>query len=251
MPQKTFEIPYAKNPIKCILTTHKDDPPSEKKPTQPSLLFTHGAGGTLQSEAIVNFVDGFTSSPSALSILCFQGNMNLQSRIKMFTAVLNEDLEAHGLETLQCLGGRSMGARAAIMASANNTHTSHLVLISYPLHTDKGDVRDAILLDIPAEVHVLFVSGDRDAMCEIERLDAVRGRMKGGTYRVVVQGADHGMNVKPKMGTRGVGVKVGEVVAEWLSLGVYGDGGDGGGEGVISWDEESEVAEWSGWSTGG
>ncbi|KAL9580543.1 MAG: hypothetical protein Q9212_004435 [Teloschistes hypoglaucus] len=248
MQQKTFEIPYAKNPIKCILT-HKDDLPSEKEITQPSLLFTHGAGGTLQSEAIVNFVDGFTSSSFNLSILCFQGNMNLQSRTKMFKTVLDENLKAHGLETPQCLGGRSMGARAAITGSVD-TNTSHLVLISYPLHTDKGDVRDSILLDIPAEVQVLFVSGDRDAMCEIEQLDAVRGRMKGGTYRVVVKGADHGMNVKPKMGTRGVGVKVGEVVAKWLSLGSY-DGGDGGREGVISWDEESEVAEWSGWAADG
>ncbi|KAI4097457.1 MAG: hypothetical protein L6R37_006808 [Teloschistes peruensis] len=243
MQQKFFEIDYPKKPIKCTLT--QKDPPSSET-TQPSLLFTHGAGGTLQSEAIVNFVDGFTSS-SPLSILCFQGNMNLQSRIKMFNAVLNH----HGKEkdALQCLGGRSMGARAAITASVD-TDTSHLVLISYPLHTDKGDVRDAILPDIPAEVRVLFVSGDRDAMCEIERLDAVRGRMKGRTYRIVVKGADHGMNVKPKMGTRGVGVKVGEVVAEWLQLG-FDDGGDGGGEGVISWDDETEVAKWSGWTAGG
>ncbi|KAL9585128.1 MAG: hypothetical protein Q9203_004386 [Teloschistes exilis] len=245
MHQKTFEIDYPKKPIKCILT-HKDPRSTEQENTQPSFLFTHGAGGTLQSDAIVNFVDGFTSS-SNQSILCFQGNMNLQSRVKMFKAV--HDHHGKDEDAPRCLGGRSMGARAAITASAHNTNTSHLVLISYPLHTDKGDVRDAILLDIPAEVQVLFVSGDRDAMCEIERLDAARERMKGTTYRVVVSGADHGMNVKPKMGTRGVGVKVGEVVAEWLQLG-FDDGGDGGREGIITWDEESEEAEWSGWTAG-
>ena len=83
-----------------------------------------------------------------------------------------------------------MGARAAVMAAT--TETTHLVLVSYPLHTDK-EVRDQILLDLPESVKAIFVSGDHDNMCDLDRLEAVRSNMKRRTWRVVVQDADHGM----------------------------------------------------------
>ncbi|KAI4191841.1 MAG: hypothetical protein LQ346_004589 [Caloplaca aetnensis] len=218
----------------CVLTT-KGEETSSDAPT-PDLIFTHGAGGTLNSEAIADFVEGFASS--GLAILCFQGNMNLRSRVKMFKAVVESQ---EGQVSRKCVGGRSMGARAAILAAP--AETSHYVLISYPLHTDK-QVRDEILLELPESAKVIFVSGDRDSMCEIHRLDAVREKMRCRTWRVVVEGADHGMTVKPKAGTKPVGLKTGEVVAGWLQGDYLGDGR----EGKIVWDGEAERAEWSGWA---
>ncbi|KAE8448611.1 hypothetical protein EG329_009036 [Mollisiaceae sp. DMI_Dod_QoI] len=81
------------------------------------------------------------------------------------------------------LGGRSMGARAAVMAAKERREEEVrcLVLVSYPLHTGNGDVRDEILLEVEEGVKVLFVVGDRDAMCDLER-------MKARSWRVVVQG---------------------------------------------------------------
>ncbi|KAL8686509.1 MAG: hypothetical protein Q9218_007054 [Villophora microphyllina] len=228
--QRDLEIEYPKKPIKCILTCNDASDDDFK----PSLLFTHGAGGNLQSDAIANFVEGFASS--GLGILCFQGNMNLKSRVKMFEAVF----ENRGKNAPTCVGGRSMGARAAIMAAKEST--THYVLISYPLHTGE-EVRDEILLDIPATAKVIFVSGDHDEMCQISRLDAVRKKMNCQTYRVIVAGADHGMNVKPKAATKPVGIKTGQVVAEWLRIHAHGDGH----EGIISWDNDLEEAQWTGW----
>ncbi|KAL8902993.1 MAG: hypothetical protein Q9207_004233 [Kuettlingeria erythrocarpa] len=233
--QIQFNVEYPKKSIMCVLTS-KGEETSSDAPT-PDLIFTHGAGGTLNSEAIAHFVEGFASS--GLAILCFQGNMNLQSRVKMFKTVI-ESQESQ--PSNKCVGGRSMGARAAILA-ASAAETSHYVLVSYPLHTDK-EVRDGILLELPESARVIFVSGDRDGMCEISRLDAVRAKMRCRTWRVVVEGADHGMAVKPKAGTKPVGVKTGEVVAGWLR----GDCLRAGREGNIRWDAEAERAEWSGWA---
>lgn len=230
--QLEYEVDYPKKPIKCVITSNRTEPPDAPV---PDLIFTHGAGGTLNSDATANFVEGFASSES--SILCFQGNMNLQSRIKMFKAVIENASEE---APITCVGGRSMGARAAIMAAP--TGISHYVLVSYPLHTEK-DVRDEILLDLPQSAKVIFVSGKNDDMCEIERLDTVREKMQCQTWRVVVEGADHGMVVKPKAGTKPVGLKTGEVVAEWLR----GEGLGDGHEGKISWSEESEQVQWTGW----
>ncbi|KAL8749342.1 MAG: hypothetical protein Q9184_006843 [Pyrenodesmia sp. 2 TL-2023] len=230
--QVKFDVEYPKKPIKCVLTSEGE---VSSDTTAPDLIFTHGAGGTLDSDAIAHFVEGFASS--GLAILCFQGNMNLQSRVKMFKAVIESQEEQVSVTSV---GGRSMGARAAILAAPAGT--SHYVLISYPLQTDK-QVRDDILLELPQSAKVIFVSGNGDSMCEISRLDAVRERMQCQTWKVVVAGADHGMTVKPKAGTKPVGLKTGEVVAGWLQGHCLSDDH----EGDILWNEEAERAEWSGW----
>ena len=221
-----FEVDFSpKASIKCETTAS-----NEALQAGPALVFTHGAGGGLQAPAVTNFVSGFAQ---ILPITCFQGNMSLASRTKMFKAVCQDQKFA------KCLGGRSMGARAAVMSAGKET--THLVLVSYPLHTDK-DTRDQILLDIPRNAKVIFVSGDRDSMCDIERLREVRTRMKCESWQVVVVGADHGMNIKPKSGTTNMGQMTGEVVAKWLAQIDHDTK-----EASIQWDSEESRVKWVGW----
>ena len=235
--QRSLMIPFPpKSPINCKYTTkHAGD----LARIESALVFTHGAGGTLQSDAIANFADGFASHSRQSSILCFQGNMNLKSRVKMFNEVMASDFHVH---SPRCLGGRSMGARAAVMAATEDT--SHLVLVSYPLHTAK-ETRDQVLLDLPADIKVIFVSGDRDEMCDLGRLEEVRKKMKCRTWRIIVQNADHGMKVQPNAGTREVGKKTGDVVAMWLM-----SSDTSLREGKIDWNTDAKTAQWSGWSIG-
>lgn len=235
--QRALQVPFPpKAPINCVYTAKTA---GDLARTDPALVFTHGAGGTLQSDAMANFTRGFSSHSQQSSILCFQGNMNLKSRVKMFSEVIASNSNVH---TLRCLGGRSMGARAAVMATTENT--SHLVLVSYPLHTAK-ETRDQILIDLPASIKVIFVSGARDEMCNLERLEEVRGRMSCKTWRIVVEDSDHGMNVSPKAGTREVGEKTGDVVAMWLKSHDVNLR-----EGKIAWNNDQETVQWSGWSLG-
>lgn len=98
----------------------------------------------------------------------------------------------------------------------NLTGRVRLVLVSYPLQGPK-DVRDQILLDLPKETDVLFVIGDRDAMCPLDLLENVRGKMQARSRLVVVRGADHGMNVKPASKTQELGEQTGKVAARWRS----------------------------------
>lgn len=117
-----------------------------------------------------------------------------------------------------------MGARAAVMAATELivaeeeklVGTVRLVLVSYPLQGPK-DVRDQILLDLPKETDVLFVIGDRDAMCPLDLLEGIRARMKARSRLVVVRGADHGMNIRPASKTRELGEETGRVAARWVS----------------------------------
>ena len=229
-----LDIAYSPKPIKCILSepeTHTKLKPDDKnKGNILALIFTHGAGGTITSNAITNFSSGFSTLSS---VLCFQGNMNLKSRIKMFGAVIGDQ------KFFTCLGGRSLGARAAVMAATKDT--VQLVLISYPLQTTK-ELRDQILLDLPSRIEVIFVSGEADSMCDLEKLEQIRSKMDCKTWRIVVQDADHGMNVKPKLATQEVGKMVGEIVARWVTS--HNDRR----EGRVFWNCKEKRAEWSGWA---
>jgi len=203
-----FEIKNGDKSIVCkkYLTRTKETKDKEHFAT-PSLVFTHGAGGGIETPAIAEFAEGFASIDTAL---CFQGTMNLKSRVKSFHAVIeNQDW---GL----ALGGRSMGARAAVMTANEYGKTEALVLVSYPLVSEKGDVRDEILLEISKNIEVLFVIGDGDKMCPLDRLNEVREKMKATSWLMVVKGADHGMSVKPKSATEHFVRETGKVAAQWL-----------------------------------
>ena len=181
-----FKVPFRDKGIVCQLY---QTPKAESERTH-ELIFTHGAGGGLANPAMADFAKGFAEKEQ---VLCFQGTMNLQSRVKTFDAVVehvrsSESFESEaksGKQTSRAnqrgqglaLGGRSMGARAACMAAQQLEHVDTLVLVSYPMMSGKGESREQLLYEIPKTTRVLFVVGDRDKMCNLEKLDEVRGKM--------------------------------------------------------------------------
>jgi predicted alpha/beta-hydrolase family hydrolase len=204
--------------------------PSDTK----TLIFTHGAGGTLSAPAVVDFCSG-VSVTNTVTVLAFQGSMNLGSRVKGFRACVEyvegereEGRKKSGGKRAQAsgllVGGRSMGARAAVMAVLEKKEEKEkekeggvdLVLVSYPLKGPK-DVRDQILLDLPASVNVLFIIGEKDAMCPLDLLNHVRNSMKAKTQLVVVKGADHGMKGGGVKLEKERGEETGRVAVKWLS----------------------------------
>ena len=176
--------------------------------SKPSLIFTHGAGGGL-SGATQAFADGFAEVSSVVS---FQGNMNLKSRTKSFQTVT----EHEGCHP--ALGGRSLGARAAVLAASQpDSGIEAVVLASYPMvGAQKGDSREQILLDLPESVDVLFISGTNDSMCHMDHLQRVAKKMKAQSWIAEVQGADHVMSLKPKAGVQPIRKYQGTLAANWL-----------------------------------
>ena len=175
-----------------------------------ALIFTHGAGGDITDAAMQGFASGFTSTSS---MILFSGTMNLNSRVKDFQAVLNKE------GTRPALGGRSMGARAAVLAAQKaESGIKALILASYPMTgAKKGDSREQILLDLPEDIDVLFISGSNDSMCDMKHLHAVVQKMKARSWVLEVQGADHGMKLKEKAGTEQIRRILGNLAAVWLT----------------------------------
>lgn len=179
------------------------------KDTKPSLIFTHGAGGGLSNAATKDFADGFAEVASVVS---FQGNMNLKARVNSFKAVIEHE------EVLPALGGRSMGARAAVLAAQEpDSGIKTLILVSYPMvGAQKGDSREQILLELPEDVDVLFISGSNDSMCGMSHLRRVIGKMKARSWVIQILGADHGMSLKTKDGTQPIRKLQGTLAAKWM-----------------------------------
>ena len=206
-----------KNPISC----HQYTSEAKNEQDAPTLIFTHGAGGTLSAPAVVNFCTGYSKGAP---ILAFQGSMNLKARAKAFHACISHHEINNSNAKSLVLGGRSMGARAAVIAASEHLASSSastaemkLVLVSYPLKGPKDDIRDQILLDLPSAVHVLFVIGDRDTMCPLDLLEETRKKMAAKSSLVIVKGADHGMHVKGRDREKALGEESGIKAFDWVS----------------------------------
>lgn len=234
-----FSIPFGEKSIVC--ERHRS-PNSTNDDAPPDLIFTHGAGGGIANPATRDFARGFGRKGD---VACWQGTMNLENRVKSFHTVvdyLHDDGQV-------VLGGRSMGARAAVLTALEMQVSPPvaLVLVSWPLTAGKEgkrepERREEILKKLPEGVDVLFVVGERDVQCEMGMLENLRGEMRAKSWLVVVEGADHGMSLRRKEGVEGVRLRMGEVAAEWIK---ERDGAKRFGE--VWWDVEKGEVDWSGW----
>jgi predicted alpha/beta-hydrolase family hydrolase len=130
-----------------------------------------------------------------------------------------ETVEVLGADRPLVLGGRSMGGRIASHLAADGQRCAGLAFLGYPLHPagrpEKLRTGHWPRLGVP----MLFLSGDRDRLCDLELLDRERtAHLRGVAHRVhVVAGADHGFAVRKSDG-RADGEVLGELVrvmGEW------------------------------------
>jgi len=206
VPAKEFTIPFSdKKAIQCIRYDH-----ARTSDAQAAFIFTHGARGSINSPGMTTFAHGFaTISP----IVLFEGTSNLAHRVKYFKTVTS-----HESVPSSTIGGRSMGGRAAVVTANEDTEEQidALVLVSYPLVGANGKTREDILLDIKPGTDVLFISGKKDSMCDVNGLNDVREKMMAKSWLVQVEEADHGLSVSMKKGTERIGEMVGSIAAKWI-----------------------------------
>jgi formamidopyrimidine-DNA glycosylase len=93
------------------------------------------------------------------------------------------------------LVGKSMGGRIGCHLALEQP-VAGLVCLGYPLvgAGKSKPVRDEVLLALRAPV--LFVQGDRDPMCPLDRLADVRARMKAPSSLFVVENGDHSLEAQ-------------------------------------------------------
>lgn len=141
--------------------------------------------------------------------------------------------ERWGAQRPLVLGGRSMGGRMASLLVAAGQSCDGLVLLAYPLRPvraprraggpaaapGQGPPRSAHWRDVAAPV--LFVSGERDALCDLSELDRERAALPRGSRVVVVAGGDHSFSLRARDGRTRAAVldEVAGAVASWVDAG--------------------------------
>jgi uncharacterized protein len=119
----------------------------------------------------------------------------LESAYRDVIAAVRSEL---GLQRPLLLGGRSMGGRIASHLAADGVPCAGLVFLGYPLHPAGRPEKLRTAHWPRLRVPLLFISGDRDRLCDLDLLARERREhLTTVAHRLhVVAGADHGFSVR-------------------------------------------------------
>lgn len=179
------------------------------------VVLWHGAGGDVDQAHIVSLAKALPALGATVVRARFPYRVagkrapdrmpKLLDAAKATLERVRADIDADKL----ILGGRSMGGRMTTMLAAEGYAVDGLILLSYPLHPagKKDKLRDEHLPKV--EAPMLFVQGDRDALCDLALLHPVLARLGERATLEVFERGDHGFAKVPTEA-------VDEVVVRWL-----------------------------------
>ena len=97
-------------------------------------------------------------------------------------------------------GGKSMGGRVATHLAAAGAEFAGLVLLGYPLHPAGAPARLRAAHLTRIRCPLLFIQGDRDALCRLDLLAPVRAGLAAPSRLHVIPEGDHSFQVPKRTG---------------------------------------------------
>ncbi|PLX82814.1 MAG: hypothetical protein C0617_13150 [Desulfuromonas sp.] len=209
--------------ISAVLAQPEDA--TEKRPA--AVLIAHGAGGNMDHEFIVTVAEGLTAA--GLATLRFNFPFSEERRKAPDTprklyAAWRAAFDFMSGEKGPCpsrivVSGKSMGGRiASQMVAEGLLPADGLILFGYPLHPPgkPEKLRDGHLRQV--RIPTLFVSGTRDALCDLTLLKDVLPRLTAPWNLEVIEGGDHSFKVPKSSGQSYPSVKedILERTTAWL-----------------------------------
>ncbi|KAM7407711.1 hypothetical protein PAMA_003450 [Pampus argenteus] len=198
--EERVKVPFGSKHLDAALCV-----PASVEHLHTAVILTHGAGGDMNFKHLLSLAHALASH----GFICLRFTckaLNLGYRVKAYHAVW------HYLQSLQrftikhiCVGGRSMGCRAAAALARQLSDESEdavrgVICLSFPLHppgqTHTHRKRSEDLRELPEHVPVLFVSGTEDNMCDRVLFDRTIKEMKAQVEVFWLNGGNHGLTVK-------------------------------------------------------
>ena len=95
------------------------------------------------------------------------------------------------------MGGR-IGCHLAVELEREKTTIRGVICLGYPLCAmgDRTNLRDEVLVSLGTPI--LFVQGTRDALCPLDLLEPIRGRMTAPNFLHLVTEGDHSLGVSKR-----------------------------------------------------
>ena len=172
----------------------------------PVLVFAHGAGAPSSSDWMVRWKDMMGKAMHAVEVVTFdypyisggkrRAPPKAEKLVEFHSDIVKMTLAKYPGHPL-ILAGKSMGSRGSCMvASGEEIGASAVVCLGYPLKGMSGTIRDETLLQL--KVPIMFVQGSKDGLCPLEKLEAVRKKMKSLNELHVIEGGDHSFKIAKK-----------------------------------------------------
>jgi predicted alpha/beta-hydrolase family hydrolase len=189
-------------------------------------VFAHGAGAGMNHKSMVSNAEGLAARGIATLRYQFpymeKGSKRVDPPKIAHAAVRAAVAEAAGLAPDLPLfaGGRSFGGRMTSQAQADEPlpGVRGLAFLGFPLHPagKPGTERAEHLSRV--QIPMLFVSGERDALAEMELLKPVVARLGDHAALHVVAAADHSLRVPAKSGRTPAEAEAEalDATAEWM-----------------------------------
>lgn len=167
-----------------------------------TVVLAHGAGSGPDSDVLVAVAEGLAARGCAVLSFAFAyraaGRRAPDPAPRLLSAWRDAiaGARAAGAPGPLVLGGFSMGGRMASMLAAQDGVGDALVLLSYPLLSQRAGAAVRTAHWPALRMPTLFVSGDRDRLCPLDELARERAaRLTAPSDLVVVTGADHSLKV--------------------------------------------------------
>ncbi|XP_057191895.1 testis-expressed protein 30 [Triplophysa rosa] len=216
--EENVRIPFEQKQLDGVFTV-----PADVTALRAAVVMTHGAGGDMH----ISHLETMARALACSGVLCLRftcKGLNLAYRIRAYRAAVDY-LKAHERYTPNSifLGGRSMGARAAVavgrvMCAEQEDAVQGLLCLSFPLHPPgKTHTHIERSQDLRALSHtpVLFVSGTADTMCEQKLMENVIKLMQCPIAVHWVKGASHGLTVRGRT-EESVSEEVNSQIITWI-----------------------------------
>ena len=173
---------------------------------QALYLFAHGAGAGMTHKSLES--NARALADRGIATLRYQfPYMEKGSKRPDSPAVAHAAVRAAAAEALRLApdlplfaGGRSFGGRMTSQAQAAEPlpEVRGLAFLGFPLHPAGKPGIDRAEHLARVQIPMLFVSGDRDALAELELLRPTVAKLGGRATLQVVAGADHSFRVTAK-----------------------------------------------------
>lgn len=173
-----------------------------------SVIIAHGAGGSMDEEAVAGlhrelterryltlrfnfpFAEAGKRRPDSMPVL--------RRTLRAAVGALGRDPTAAPAHLF--LGGKGLGGQVAADLASARVRVDGLFLMAYPLHPakkpDQLEPEQLFRIVSPA----LFLQGDRDTTCDLEALRQTLVRVGAPTLLQVIEGADRHFKVLKKSG---------------------------------------------------
>jgi len=200
--------------------------PSGSRPGRsPAIILAHGAGGDMTNPFVSTIHTGLARE-GYIAVKFNFPYAEARRRApdprpvleRCYRAVLDAVAQDRTLApSWIAIGGKSLGGRIASYLAAGGAPVRALLLLGYPLHP-AGKPEQLRADHLPAvPVPTLFIQGTRDALCDMDRLRPLLGRLPHASLHTI-DGGDHSFRL-PRRAERPdseVWSAIVAVAARWL-----------------------------------